>query len=69
MFAEILESFLKFCEEQEAQDLLEHKLLDPLAKRYKWLAHTIQLILALALLQTLLLVALLCLLVRTPSFA
>lgn len=64
MFAELIEAFVKFCEEQEAQDLLEHKLLDPLTKRYRWLVSTVQSILVLALLQTLLLVALLCVVMR-----
>lgn len=68
MFAELIEGLVKFCEQEDTQTLLEHKLLDPmvqfLSKRYRWCVNALQLVLALAILQTVLLGFLTCVALR-----
>jgi bifunctional pyridoxal-dependent enzyme with beta-cystathionase and maltose regulon repressor activities len=69
MFAEIIDGLLKYIEQEDTQTMLEQKILDPvlswLSRRYRWCVSALQAVLALALIQTILLVVILCVVLRS----
>lgn len=69
MFAEIVESLVKYIEQEDTQAMLEQKLVNPvlawLSKRYRWCVSALQAVLVLALIQTILLIVILCVVLRS----
>lgn len=68
MMAELVDSFIEYCQRDTTRDTLLNKLVDPamsfLEKRYRWCVQALQLLLVLAVLQTLALAVILVRVVR-----
>lgn len=62
MMAELIESFVEYCQRESTKDVLRSKLVDPamtfLENRYRWCVTALQLLLVLAILHTIMLAVL-----------